>query len=199
MREHSAARIDMYEHLPIPFGLVRYGVAPDHPEVKNCQERFEEVAKLPNFQFIGNINVGYDLPLKSLQPHYDAILFAYGAAKDRELGIPGETLKGVYSARAFVGWYNGLPGYSHLNPELTEDPNAVVIGQGNVALDVARMLLSDVDKLRKTDVPEYALETLSRSRITNIHAVGRRGPLQVCNFSAIYFGLLIEYTGRIYD
>jgi adrenodoxin-NADP+ reductase len=179
MREHSAARIDMYEHLPVPYGLVRYGVAPDHPEVKNCQERFEEVAELPNFDFIGNINVGYDLPLESLKPHYDAVLFAYGASKDRELGIPGEALDGVYSARAFVGWYNGFPGYSHLKPKLAGGIDAVIIGQGNVALDVARVLLSDVDKLRKTDMPEYALEALSRSRISQVHAVGRRGPLQV--------------------
>jgi adrenodoxin-NADP+ reductase len=169
----------MYEQLPIPYGLVRYGVAPDHPEVKNCQERFDEVAKLPNFDFIGNINVGYDLPLKSLKPHYDAILFAYGASVDRELRIPGETLNGVYSARAFVGWYNGLPGYSHLNPRLEDGSNVVVIGQGNVALDVARVLLSNVDSLRKTDMPEYALETLSRSKISSVHTVGRRGPMQV--------------------
>jgi adrenodoxin-NADP+ reductase len=179
LREHAAARIDMYEQLPIPYGLVRYGVAPDHPEVKNCQERFDEVAQLPNFEFIGNVHVGYDLPLKSLKPHYDAILFAYGASLDRELGIPGETLNGVYSARAFVGWYNGLPGFSNMNPKLTEGSTAIVIGHGNVALDVARVLLSDVDKLRKTDMPEYALDTLSRSCISNVHAVGRRGPMQV--------------------
>lgn len=169
----------MYERLPIPFGLVRYGVAPDHPEVKNCQERFEEVAALPNFNFIGNINVGVDISLKDMKPHYDAILFAYGASKDRELGIPGEDLDGVMSARAFVGWYNGLPEYSHLKPNLERGEEAVVIGQGNVALDVARILLSDVDRLRKTDMPEYALELLSRSKISKVHAVGRRGPMQV--------------------
>jgi adrenodoxin-NADP+ reductase len=179
MREHADSRVDMYERLPIPFGLVRYGVAPDHPEVKNCQERFEEVASLPNFQFIGNVNVGVDVSLESLKPHYDAILFAYGASKDRELGLPGEHLDGVMSARAFVGWYNGLPEYSHLVPKLERGSEAVVIGQGNVALDVARILLSDVDKLRKTDMPEYALELLSRSKISKVHAVGRRGPMQV--------------------
>jgi adrenodoxin-NADP+ reductase len=179
MREHRDSRVDMYERLPIPFGLVRYGVAPDHPEVKNCQERFEEVASLPNFNFIGNVNVGIDISLESLKPHYDAILFAYGASKDRELGLPGEHLDGVMSARTFVGWYNGLPEYSHLVPKLERGSEAVVIGQGNVALDVARILLSDIDRLRKTDMPEYALELLSRSKISKVHAVGRRGPMQV--------------------
>jgi adrenodoxin-NADP+ reductase len=177
----------MYERLPIPFGLVRYGVAPDHPEVKNCQERFEEVASLPNFNFIGNINVGVDISLEHLEPHYDAILFAYGASKDRELGLPGEHLDGIMSARAFVGWYNGLPEYSHLVPKLERGSEAVVIGQGNVALDVARILLSDVDRLRKTDMPEYALELLSKSKISEVHAVGRRGPMQVrANDSSSY-------------
>ncbi|TID26501.1 nucleotide-binding domain-containing protein [Venturia nashicola] len=178
LQKHPDTFIDMYERLPIPFGLVRYGVAPDHPEVKNCQERFEEVAALPNFNFIGNINVGVDVSLKDMKPHYDAFLFAYGASKDRELGIQGEDLEGVMSARAFVGWYNGLPEYSHLKPILERGDDAVVIGQGNVALDVARILLSDVDRLRKTDMPEYALELLSRSKISKVHAVGRRGPMQ---------------------
>jgi adrenodoxin-NADP+ reductase len=181
MREHSPTRIDMYEHLPVPYGLVRYGVAPDHPEVKNCQARFDEAAELPTFEFIGNVNIGHDLALKTLKPHYDAILFAYGASKDRQLGIPGEDLGGVYSARDFVAWYNGLPGYAHLNPKLEEGADAVIIGQGNVALDVARVLLSDVDQLRSTDMPEYALDLLSRSKVSKVHAVGRRGPMQVCH------------------
>lgn len=113
-------------------------------------------------------------------PHYDAILFAYGASKDKTLGIKGEdTLKGIYSARAFVGWYNGLPEYADLRPELAEGEDAVVVGQGNVALDVARILLSDVDALRKTDITENALDLLSRSRITRVRVVGRRGPAQV--------------------
>jgi adrenodoxin-NADP+ reductase len=178
LREHSKTVVDMYERLPVPFGLVRYGVAPDHPEVKNCQDRFEEVASLPNFNFIGNIKVGEDVPLSLLALHYDAILFAYGASMDRELGIPGEQLHGVYSARSFVAWYNGLPGASDLNPALTDGENAVVIGQGNVALDVARILLTNLDDLRKTDMPEYALARLSKSKIKRVHIVGRRGPMQ---------------------
>ncbi|KAL9000392.1 MAG: hypothetical protein Q9169_000909 [Polycauliona sp. 2 TL-2023] len=174
------AKVDMYEHLPVPFGLVRYGVAPDHPEVKNCQDKFTEVASSPNFTFIGNINVGQDLALKSLANQYDAVVFAYGASKDRKLGIPGEDqLNGIYSARDFVGWYNGLPEFSKLAPRLDLDDTAVVIGQGNVALDVARMLLKDVDSLRKTDITEHALASLAKSRVKRVHVVGRRGPMQV--------------------
>lgn len=123
-------------------------------------------------------NGPHELPLTSIVPHYDAVLFAYGASKDRRLGVPGEDLNGVVSARAFVGWYNGLPEYADLNPNLQAGDTAVIIGQGNVALDVARFLLSPVDLLRKTDVSEHALEALSRSHIRDVKVVGRRGPLQ---------------------
>ncbi|KAH8705651.1 putative NADPH-adrenodoxin reductase Arh1 [Talaromyces proteolyticus] len=173
------AVVDMYEQLPVPFGLVRYGVAPDHPEVKNCEEKFTEVAASPRFNFIGNVSVGSQLPFESLKAHYDAILFSYGASQDRELGIPGEdACKNVLSARAFVGWYNGLPEYRDLKPDLTAGEHAVIVGQGNVALDVARILLSDVETLRKTDISEHALEALAKSRIKRVHVVGRRGPMQ---------------------
>ncbi|KAL8696094.1 MAG: hypothetical protein Q9201_007830 [Fulgogasparrea decipioides] len=174
------AVVDMYEHLPVPFGLVRYGVAPDHPEVKNCEEKFAEVASSPNFNFIGNIKVGQDVLLKSFMSHYDAILFAYGASKDRKLGILGEDkLGGIYSARDFVGWYNGLPEFSNLAPQLDVSDTAVVIGQGNVAMDVTRTLLKDVDTLRKTDMSEHALATLSKSKVKRVRVVGRRGPMQL--------------------
>ncbi|KAL4870142.1 hypothetical protein BDV12DRAFT_195743 [Aspergillus spectabilis] len=173
------AVVDMYEKLPVPFGLARYGVAPDHPEVKNCEEKFTEVAGSPRFNFIGNVELGKSLPLQVLKPHYDAILFAYGAPKDKRLGIPGEkALRNVYSAREFVGWYNGLPEHRDLAPDLTAGKDAVIIGQGNVALDVARILLSDVDRLRQTDITDYALEALSQSKINRVRVVGRRGPLQ---------------------
>src|SRR5271170_993857 len=142
---------------------------------QNCEDKFREVAKSPNFNFIGNIAIGTEpgsLLLELIAPHYDAILFSYGASKDRTLGIPGEdTLKGIYSARAFVGWYNGLPEYANLAPDLNNGEQAIVIGQGNVALDVARILLSDVDTLRKTDIAEAALEALTRSRIKNVRVV----------------------------
>lgn len=170
--------VEMYEQLPTPFGLVRYGVAPDHPEVKNCQDRFDEVAESDRFHFIGNIAVGTDLPLTSLREHYHAILFAYGASEDKKLGIEGEDLKGIYSARAFVGWYNGLPEYAELEPDLSRGREAVIIGQGNVAMDVARILLSGAEALKRTDITEYALEALAKSRIEAVHVVGRRGPAQ---------------------
>jgi adrenodoxin-NADP+ reductase len=116
--------------------------------------------------------------------HYDAVLFAYGASEDKKLGIPGEsTLSGIHSAREVVGWYNGLPGCSGLDLNLTQAEEAVVIGQGNVALDVARMLLEDVDILRKTDITEEALEVLSKSQVKRVHVVGRRGPMQVRSIS----------------
>ena len=172
------ALVDMYEQLPVPYGLVRFGVAPDHPEVKNCQDTFESVAQSPRFSYIGNVRVGHDVALTQLKPHYDAILFSYGADEDRQLGIPGEDLDSVLSARAFVGWYNGLPQFQHLKPNLQAGDNAVVIGQGNVALDVARILLSPVDALRHTDITEQALQTLADSNIRHVSVVGRRGPLQ---------------------
>lgn len=125
------------------------------------------------------MEVGKDVPLAALHPHYDAILFAYGASQDKLLGLPGENLKGVYSARAFVGWYNGLPEYDDLSPDVTSGDTAIVIGNGNVALDIARILLSSVDILRKTDITEQALEFLSKSRIKHVHVCGRRGPMQV--------------------
>jgi adrenodoxin-NADP+ reductase len=141
------------------------------------------VAASPRFNFVGNISIGDHtsaLSLQSLIPHYDAILFAYGASRDRTLGIPGEdTVKGIYSARAFVGWYNGLPEYADLAPDLTQGEEAVVIGQGNVALDVARILLQDPDILNSTDITANAIETLQKSRVKRVRVVGRRGPLQV--------------------
>lgn len=128
---------------------------------------------------MGNITVGRDVRLAQMKNHYDALLFAYGAAKDRLLGIPGEReLKGIYSAREFVGWYNGLPEFARLSPNLDTD-HAVVIGNGNVALDVARILLTDVDSLRKTDISDYALDALSKSRVNRVTIAGRRGPMQV--------------------
>lgn len=154
---------------------------------QNCQEKFEEVASSPDFTFIGNVSVGTpsdhpdgaSVSLCSVLKHYNAVVFAYGAAKDRTLNIPGEaTLSGIYSAREFVGWYNGLPGHANLDPDLTRGDTAVIIGQGNVALDVARMLLSPTSALAKSDMAEHAIATLSTSRIKHVHIVGRRGPMQ---------------------
>ncbi|TFA97499.1 putative NADPH:adrenodoxin oxidoreductase [Trichoderma ghanense] len=187
MSKLPQARVDMYEALPVPFGLVRHGVAPDHPEVKNCQEKFDEVAAAPNFTFIGNASIGQPghleehctIPLKVLMRHYDSVLFSYGAAEDKKLHIPGEaSLGGIFSARQFVGWYNGHPDCGQLQPDLSRAEEAVIIGQGNVALDVARILLEDVDVLKKTDISDRALAQLAESRIKRVHVVGRRGPMQ---------------------
>jgi adrenodoxin-NADP+ reductase len=162
--------------------------------VQNCQEKFEEIARSPDFSFVGNVAIGGGkgneqgnqyatrVDLSDVLHHFDAVVFAYGASQDRVLGIPGESaLDGIYSARQFVAWYNGLPEHADLAPDLTAGEDAVIIGQGNVALDVARMLLEDVDVLRKTDITGAALEELSRSRIKRVRIVGRRGPMQVCN------------------
>jgi adrenodoxin-NADP+ reductase len=134
-------------------------------------------------------------------PHYDAILFAYGASRDRTLGIPGEdNLKGIYSARAFVGWYNGLPEYSDLAPDLTQGEEAVIVGQGNVALDVARILLQDPSSLKSTDITSNAIETLQKSKVKRVRVVGRRGPLQVCDKSSLYLIIVLTTpSGCIYN
>ncbi|XP_041769724.1 NADPH:adrenodoxin oxidoreductase, mitochondrial [Anopheles merus] len=169
--------IDIVEKLPVPFGLVRFGVAPDHPEVKNVINTFTKTAENPRVRFLGNLCLGKDFTLEELREQYHAVLLTYGAEQDNTLKIPNENLQNVLSAREFVAWYNGLPGFENLNPDLS-GKSLTLLGQGNVAVDVARIVLSSVDDLKKTDITEYALETLSRSRIDTVHLVGRRGPLQ---------------------
>lgn len=170
--------VDIFEKLPVPFGLVRYGVAPDHPEVKNVINTFTQTANNNRCRFIGNVTVGKDISLAELMRHYTAVVLSYGADNDRKLGIPGEDLSNVLSARNFVGWYNGLPEDRNLCVDLDTD-TVVVLGHGNVALDVARILLTPVDLLAKTDITEYSLEALRASRVKRVVLVGRRGPLQV--------------------
>ncbi|KAK4511740.1 uncharacterized protein ATC70_007284 [Mucor velutinosus] len=183
LKEWPNTQIDMFDSLPVPHGLVRFGVAPDHPEVKNVMTTFDKVAEDERFRFLGNVPVGTNssksLSIKDLQNHFDAVLLSYGASEDRKMGIPGEDTFGVESARSFVGWYNGHPYYRDLKLALDDTETAVVVGQGNVALDIARILLSPIDVLRKTDITEYALEALSKSRVKHVHVVGRRGPVQV--------------------
>ncbi|KAF9581896.1 NADPH-adrenodoxin reductase [Lunasporangiospora selenospora] len=181
--------VDMFEALPVPHGLVRFGVAPDHPEVKNVMTTFDEVAASPNFTFIGNTRVGTyttpdspkaDLEISDLYPHYDAILLAYGAHEDRLLGVSREQdLKGVMAARTFVGFYNGLPSEQDLDLALSQTETAIVIGQGNVALDVARILLTPLEELKKTDLTDKMVKVLEKSRVKHVHVIGRRGPLEV--------------------
>ncbi|KAJ3042716.1 hypothetical protein HDV00_006773 [Rhizophlyctis rosea] len=172
--------IDMLEALPVPYGLVRYGVAPDHPEVKNVIHKFETVAQESRFRYLGNVRVGQDISITELRPRFNAILLACGASQDRRLGLANEeSIPNVFSARAFVGWYNGLPEHKDLNPDLTSSDTAIVVGHGNVALDVARILLCPIEELAKTDITEHALEKLRNNKIRHVHLVGRRGPLQV--------------------
>lgn len=171
-------RVDMFEALPVPFGLSRFGVAPDHPEVKACQDRFTEVAHYPGFNYIGNTEVGRDVALADLKANYHAVILAYGSHKDRLLGIPGENSPGVFSAREFVGWYNGLPEHAGLDVPLDMAEDVTIVGNGNVALDVARILLADTSRLKSTDITEHAYEKLKTSKIKRVRIAARRGILQ---------------------
>ncbi|KAB5555777.1 hypothetical protein PHYPO_G00038020 [Pangasianodon hypophthalmus] len=178
LRARSDVVVDIYERLPVPFGLVRFGVAPDHPEVKNVINTFTQTAQHERCSFYGNVSVGTDVSVEELKKAYHAVVLSYGAEGNRPMGVPGENLAGVFSARDFVGWYNGLPSNKELCPDLSSD-TAVVLGQGNVALDVARILLSPLDFLKKTDITQQALESLRASRVRRVLIVGRRGPLQI--------------------
>ncbi|CAL1689401.1 unnamed protein product [Lasius platythorax] len=177
LKSSGDVRVDILEKLPVPFGLVRFGVAPDHPEVKNVINTFHKTANNPRVQFLGNVNVGTDVTVDQLRDFYHAVLLTYGAQKDRLLDIPGEHLSNVISGRRFVGWYNGVPADKDLNINLDVE-EVVVLGQGNVAIDITRILLTPIDKLKNTDITSFALERLSNSRVRKVSMVGRRGPLQ---------------------
>lgn len=191
-------KIDIFEKLPMPFGLVRYGVAPDHQEVKTCINLFHDIASNPKVRFFGNVevssnletNVDNDIPsihisIDDLRNSYDAIILAYGASADNSLGILGEDVDGIVSARAFVNWYNGHPNYTSLDETLMLDKveNVVIIGQGNVAIDCARILSKEVDEtendeLSSFDIPDRVLNALKSSNVKNITIIGRRGHVQ---------------------
>lgn len=172
-----APLVDVYDSLPAPFGLVRYGVAPDHPKIKNIIARYEKTAAHPSFAFLGNVTVGRDISVDEMRRFYDAIVFSNGAQTDRRLGIPGEDLPGSYTATEFVAWYNGHPDYQDRRFDLSHEC-AVVIGQGNVAVDVARILCKTVDELKHTDITARTLEVLAESRVREVYMIGRRGPVQ---------------------
>lgn len=178
LKARQDAVVDIYERLPVPFGLVRFGVAPDHPEVKNVINTFTQTAHHDRCSFHGNVNVGKDVSIEELRQAYHAVVLSYGAEGNRSMGILGENLPGVFSAKDFVGWYNGIPANKELCPDLSCE-TAVILGQGNVALDVARILLSPLDMLKKTDITQHALEALATSRISRVLIIGRRGPLQI--------------------
>src|SRR5882672_6607745 len=169
--------VDMIERLPTPWGLVRLGVAPDHPKIKSVSRAFEKIAMQPGFRFLGNVEVGRDVSNEELLEHYDAVVYAVGAQSDRRMGIPGEDLPGSWAATQFVAWYNGHPDYQHLDFDLSGE-RAVVIGNGNVAVDVARMLALTPDELAPTDTTDAAIEAIAGAGIREIVMVGRRGPAQ---------------------
>jgi ferredoxin--NADP+ reductase len=169
--------VDMIERLPTPWGLVRLGVAPDHPKLKSVSRAFERIAEKPGFRFFGNVEVGRDLSHADLLQLYDAVVYAFGAQTDKRLGIPGEDLPGSWSATEFVAWYNAHPDYQELPFDLNVE-RAVVIGNGNVALDVARMLALTPEELAPTDTTDPAIEAIGGSPIREIVIVGRRGPAQ---------------------
>lgn len=169
--------VAVFEKLPVPFGLVRFGVAPDHGKIRNVIKTYQKTAANPDFSFWGNVNVGEDVSIEELQRHFDAIILAYGSATDRQLGIPGEDLPRSYTATAFCSWYNGHPEFADMEFDLSQE-TAVVIGQGNVAMDVCRILATDADELAKTDMASHAVSALRESKVKTIHCVGRRGPVQ---------------------
>jgi len=171
------AQVDVFDRLPTPWGLVRAGVAPDHPNIKAVTRMYEKTASHPEFRFFGNVEIGSDITVEELCERYHAVIYAFGAAADRRLGIAGEDLPGSWAATEFVAWYNGHPDYRDLEFDLSGE-RAIVVGNGNVAADVARMLALTHEELRVTDVADHALEALRDSAIREIVVLGRRGPAQ---------------------
>jgi ferredoxin/flavodoxin---NADP+ reductase len=176
--EPLTVEVDIFDRLPTPYGLVRGGVAPDHPKIKSVTRVYDKTAAREGFRFFGNVKLGRDISPAELERHYHAIVYTFGAETDRHLGIPGEGLPGCHAATAFVGWYNAHPDYAEETFDLSCE-TAVVIGNGNVATDVARMLALTEEELRETDTADHAIEVLAQSRIREIVILGRRGPAQV--------------------
>jgi ferredoxin--NADP+ reductase len=170
-------RIDLFDRLPTPFGLVRGGVAPDHPKIKSVTRIFDRIAAQPGFRFLGHVRLGEDVSVEELRARYDALILSVGAESDRLLGIPGEQLSGSHAATEFVGWYNGHPDYVESRFDLSQS-SAAIVGIGNVAMDVARILAKHPDHLATTDLADHALTALRGSRIATIHLIARRGPVQ---------------------
>ena len=177
IKSDIVVKVDILERLPSPFGLVRSGVAPDHQKLKQAIKLYEKIAESPEFNLIANVTVGADISVQALSESHHAIIFTCGAESDRKLGVPGEDIIGSYTATEFVGWYNGHPDYRDREFDLSHDV-AVIIGQGNVAADVSRILSKTIDELKHTDIAEHALDALTESKIKEIHVIGRRGPAQ---------------------
>ncbi|OBI81611.1 FAD-dependent oxidoreductase [Mycobacterium asiaticum] len=185
--------VDMLEMLPTPWGLVRSGVAPDHPKIKSISKQFEKTAADPRFRFFGNVVVGEHIEAAELAERYDAVVYAVGAQSDKPLNIPGEDLPGSISAVDFVGWYNAHPHFEDKTPNLS-GARAVVVGNGNVAIDVARILVTDPDVLAQTDIADHALESLRPCGVDEVVIIGRRGPLQTA-FTTLELRELGELEG----
>ncbi len=173
----GAARIDLIDRLPTPYGLIRAGVAPDHQSIKAVTKRYEATALGQGVRFIGNIEVGRDVGVDELMALYDAVVLSVGAPHDKAIGIPGDDLPGVLGSAAFVGWYNGHPDHAGLVPDLSHH-GVAIIGNGNVAIDCARILAKTPDELSSSDIAQHAVDALRGSAISDIHIVGRRGPHQ---------------------
>jgi ferredoxin--NADP+ reductase len=169
--------VDLYDLLPTPFGLVRFGVAPDHPKIKSVTRAYERTARQPGFRFFGGVELGADVTRAELLQRYHAVVYATGTPTDNHLGIPGEERPGSHPATEFVAWYNGHPGHAEREFDLSVE-RAVVVGNGNVALDVARMLVLDPDELAPTDTADHAIEALAQARVREVVVLGRRGPAQ---------------------
>jgi ferredoxin/flavodoxin---NADP+ reductase len=185
--------VDLLERLPTPWGLVRLGVAPDHPNIKAVSRAFEKIAATDGFRFLGNVEVGRDISHEQLTSSYAAVVYAFGAQSDRRLGIPGEDLPGSWPATAFVAWYNGHPDFQDLEFDLSHE-RAVVIGNGNVALDVARMLALTPDELAPTDTTDAAIEAINAAGVKEILVLGRRGPVQAA-WTPVEVGELGDLAG----
>lgn len=172
------ARIDVIDRLPVPFGLIRFGVAPDHQSIKGVSRRYEKVALADNVRFLGNVTIGEDVSVEELTADYDAVVLATGAPNDRKMDIPGADLEGVYGSAEFVGWYNGHPDFADLNPSL-KGSHVAVIGNGNVALDVARILSKTDAEFAGSDIVAHALDKLMAANTQEVTILGRRGPHQI--------------------
>jgi ferredoxin--NADP+ reductase len=177
-RQQSAVvAVDLFDRLPTPYGLVRAGVAPDHQKIKSVTAAFDKVAAHPRFRFYGGVEFGADVRVEDLRRHYHQILYSTGAQTDRRMGIPGEDLRGSHAATEFVAWYNGHPDYRDRQFDLSQE-RAAVVGVGNVAIDVARILCRSPEELATTDIADYALDALRKSRVKEVYLLGRRGPAQ---------------------
>ncbi|HEU4327260.1 MAG TPA: FAD-dependent oxidoreductase [Roseiflexaceae bacterium] len=176
-QKNLVCSIDFFNRFPTPFGLVREGVAPDHQSIKSVTRIYDRIAGNANVRYFGNVTFGNDVKHEDLRPLYDQIIYAVGAQSDRRMNIPGEDLAGSFPATAFVGWYNGHPDYRDMQFDLSHE-RVVVVGNGNVAMDVTRILSTDPDELAKTDIADYALEQLRASRVREVVMLGRRGPAQ---------------------